>query len=301
MKTPRIPSHLSRKPLCAAVLSGLVTVSAPTLVAVAASTANPCAVRRSAVLAQACNPCNPCAVKRACNPCNPCATRKKTCNPCNPCAAAKACSPCNPCAVKRVCNPCNPCAAVKACNPCNPCAAKKVDAKDCVRPKGVKLAKGKKSKLVAEGKRLWNDTSLSTNGLSCSSCHGNNASLNASFAKPYPHEVAMPTQMAGVGKIHADEMAQFCLLVPMQSKTLPWNSGELAALAAYTVELQKTFEPNPCAAKNPCNPCNPCAARKACNPCNPCAVKRSRNPCNPCAPTTNPCNPCNPCAAQRSS
>lgn len=276
MKTPRIPNHLSRKPLCAAVLSGLVTVSAPTLVAVAASSGNPCAARRNTVVAQACNPCNPCGTKRACNPCNPCAVKKKSCSPCNPCAAKKACSPCNPCAAK-------------------------VSAKDFVRPKGVTLAKGKKSKLIAEGKRLWNSTSLSTNGLSCNSCHVNNASLNATFAKPYPHKVAMPSQMAGVGKIHADEMAQFCLLVPMQSKTLPWNSMELAALAAYTVELQKDFKPNPCAAKNPCNPCNPCAARKACNPCNPCAVKKSCNPCNPCAPKKNPCNPCNPCAAKKSS
>ncbi len=307
MKTPRIPSHLTRKPLCAAVLSGLVTVSAPTLVAVAASTANPCAARRNTVLAQACKPCSPCATKRACNPCNPCnpcAVKKKACNPCNPCAAKGACNPCNPCAAKRACSPCNPCnpcaarGACSPCNPCNPCAAKKVSAKDFMRPKGAKLAKGKKSKLVAEGKRLWHDKRLSTNDLSCSSCHANNASLNASFAKPYPHRVAMPSQMAGVGKITADEMAQFCLLVPMQSKTLPWDSMELAALAAYTVELQKNFKYNPCAARNPCNPCNPCAARKACNPCNPCAARKPCSPCNPCA-ARKACNPCNPCASRK--
>ncbi len=46
------------------------------------------------------------------------------------------------------------------------------------------------------------------------------------------------------------------------------------------------YHKNPCAAKNPCNPCagkNPCAAKNPCNPCaakNPCKVK---NPCNPCA------------------
>lgn len=314
MKTPRIPSHLSRKPLCAAILGGLVTVSAPTMVAVAASSANPCAARRYMVIAQACKPC---AAKKACSPCNPCATKKKACNPCNPCAAKKACNPCNPCAAKKACSPCNPCAAKKACSPCNPCGAKracspcnpcnpcgaaKVSAKDFVRPKGTKLASGKKSQLIAEGQKLWTSTSLSTNGLSCNSCHVNNASLNATFAKAYPHKVAMPSQMAGVGKIHADEMAQFCLLVPMQSKTLPWNSKELAALAAYTIELQKTFKHNPCAAKKPCNPCNPCAVKKsACNPCNPCAAKKSCNPCNPCAPKKNPCNPCNPCATQKSS
>ena len=294
MKTPRIPSRLSRKPLCAAVLSGLVTVSAPALVAVAASTANPCAARRGTVLAKACNPCNPCATKGACGPSNPCAVKKKGCNPCSPCAARKACSPCNPCGAKRACSPCNPC------NPCNPCAAK-VSAKDFVRPKGTKIASGNRAKLVAEGKRLWHDKRLSTNDLSCNSCHADNASLNATFAQPFPHRVAMAKQMANVDQVSADEMAQFCLLVPMQSKTLPWGSRELAALAAYTEELQKTFKYNPCAAKNPCNPCNPCAARKACSPCNPCAVKKSRNPCNPCAPKANPCNPCNPCAAQKSS
>ncbi|MDX1512568.1 MAG: hypothetical protein R3174_02390 [Gammaproteobacteria bacterium] len=175
-------------------------------------------------------------------------------------------------------------------------------ASDVLRPQGTRPASGNRAKLVAEGKRLWHDTSLSTNGLSCNSCHVNNAALNATFAKPYPHEVAMPKQMAGVGKIHADEMAQFCLLVPMQSKTLPWGSRELAALAAYTLELQKSFKPNPCAAKNPCNPCNPCAVKKACNPCNPCAVKKNPcNPCNPCAIKKNPCSPCNPCAVKKSS
>ena len=296
MKTLRIPGHLSRKPLCAAIIGGLVTISTPALVAVAQSAANPCAARRGVMVAAACNPCNPCATKKACgacNPCNPCAAKKacSPCNPCNPCAVKKACSPCNPC---------NPCAA-KACNPCNPCGAGKVSAKDFVRPKGVKLASGSRSKLAAQGKRLWNDPGLSTNGLSCNSCHVNNASLNPSFAESYPHRVAMPSQMAGVGRISAAEMVQFCLLVPMQSKTLPWNSTQLAALTAYTHELQKGFKVNPCAAKKACSPCNPCAARKACNPCNPCAVKKSCSPCNPCAPKKSPCSPCNPCAVQKSS
>jgi cytochrome c len=188
-----------------------------------------------------------------------------------------------------------------------------VSAKDFVRPKGTKIASGNRAKLIAEGKRLWHDKRLSTNDLSCNSCHANNASLNPTFAQPFPHRVAMAKQMANVDRVSADEMAQFCLLVPMQSKTLPWGSRELAALAAYTEELQKTFKYNPCAAKNPCNPCNPCAAtkacnpcnpcaaRKACSPCNPCAVKKSCNPCNPCAPKRNPCNPCNPCAIKKSS
>ena len=279
MKTMRKAVPVNRKPLCAAILGGIVGITAPSLLAVTASTANPCAARRGIAVAQATSPCNPCSTKKACSPCNPCAVKK-------------ACNPCNPCAVKKACNPCNPCAVKKACNPCNPCGAAKVNAKDFIRPKGTQPASGNRAKLVAEGRKLWTDTRLSTNGLSCNSCHVNNAALNATFAQPYPHKVAMPSQMAGVGKITAEEMAQFCLLVPMQSKTLPWDSKELTALAAYTVELQKTFKPNPCAAKNPCSPCNPCAVKKPCSPCNPCAIKK--NPCNP-------CSPCNPCAVKKSS
>ena len=70
-------------------------------------------------------------------------------------------------------------------------------------------------------------------------------------------------------------------------------SGVVASAPAYAA----------CAPKNPCactkNPCaagcvNPCAAKNPCNPCNPCAAK---NPCNPCL-AKNPCNPCNPCAVK---
>ena len=161
-----------------------------------------------------------------------------------------------------------------------------------MRPCGAGVKPSSDPALIAEGKRLWNDKSLSSNGLACVTCHQGNGSLNASFAQSYPHPVAMPKQMAGVKQVHADEMVQFCLLVPMQSKALGWSSRELAALTAYTVELQKGF--NPCAAKKNagggCGACNPCAAkRNACNPCNPCAAKKRG------------CNPCNPCAAKKKS
>lgn len=129
MKSIKKPLHVDRKPLAAAILGGMVAVSAPAIVT-ATGEANPWAAPKTfaqgqpLMLAQ-CNPCNPCAVKKACSPCNPCAV-KKACSPCNPCAVKKACSPCNPCnpcAVKgAACNPCNPCAVKKnPCNPCNPC------------------------------------------------------------------------------------------------------------------------------------------------------------------------------------
>lgn len=272
MKDILQPNQFNRKPVYAAIIGGIVAVSSTHMLM--AATNPPAAKNPTVMLAAACNPCNPCAAKKACNPCNPCAA-KKACNPCNPCAA-------------KSCNPCNPCAAKNPCNPCNPCAAKKVSAGDFVRPAGVGGVAASAA-LVAEGKKLWNDPSIGTSGLACQSCHTGGAALNASFAKPYPHKVAMPSQMAGVGPIHLDEMVQFCMVVPMAAKPLPWGSRQLAALTAYSAELQKSFNPcNPCAAKNPCNPCNPCAAKKACNPCNPCAAKNPCNPCNPCA-AKNPC------------
>jgi cytochrome c len=77
----------------------------------------------------------------------------------------------------------------------------------------------------------------------------------------------MVGEKAGLKQIQLDEMVQICMLVPMASKPLPWDSTELAALTAYTGEVQKKFKPgaaaaNPCAAKSPCAAKNPCAPKK---------------------------------------
>ncbi len=131
-----------------------------------------------------------------------------------------------------------------------------------IRPAGTKLVLTGKGDLVKEGERLWKDTKLSTNGLACFTCHQNNASFKATFVKPYPHLVQMPKDRAGLNQVAIDEMVQLCMLIPMASKPLPWDSKELAALSAYSLKVQKTFKPgaaqpaaaNPCAAKNPCAP-----------------------------------------------
>jgi cytochrome c len=202
-------------------------------------------------------------------------------NPCNPCAAKAKMNPCNPCAAKQSANPC------AARNPCNPCGGGKVDAKMVTRPAGTSLHPGDHMQLVAEGKQLWADNSLGTSGLACGNCHINYGNLNKTFLEPYPHYVAMPHQQAGLQQVSADEMVQFCMIVPMAGKPLAWDSRELAALAAYTEEVQKEFKAavaaNPCMIKTSVNPCNPCAAKAKANPCNPCAAKK--NPCNPCQKT----------------
>lgn len=170
-------------------------------------------------------------------------------------------------------NPCNPCAAVA--NPCNPCAAGSVDASLITQGSNTLHTGTPTAQLVARGRELWNDKSLSkTGGVACSTCHVNNyAQMQASFAQPYPHRVAMVQQRAGLDEVNAAEMVQMCMVVPMSANPLPWSSVELAALTAYVKDIQGGFDP----AMSGVNPCNPCAA----NPCNPCA---GTNPCNPCAP-----------------
>ena len=181
---------------------------------------------------------------------------------------AHAANPCSPCSPRTRSNP----SAVKK-NPCaarNPCAAAgtKVDPRLVTRPKGAKLAGGDRAEMLKLGLSLWNDTKLSTNNLSCNTCHQGGAAFQDTFAKPYPHYVAMAREQGGFKRINLDEMVQFCLVVPMATKPLDWDSRQLAALTAYTAEMQKTFKPAAAGKPNPCAPKNPCAPRS-----NPCAAK----------------------------
>lgn len=188
--------------------------------------------------------------------------------PCRPDPCAPRSARMNPCAAKNPCAAMNPCAA-------NPCAAAAVNVKEVMRPKNYRPYKGSHAELVKYGKRLFSDASLSSNGLSCTTCHDSNGAFQATFAQPYPHYVQMTDERAGVKAVHLDEMVQFCMVVPMAAKPLPWNSKKLAALTAYTGSLQKGFKAgNPCAAANPCAARNPCAAKNPCAALNPCAVRK---------------------------
>lgn len=108
------------------------------------------------------------------------------------------------------------------------------------RPAGYKPRAGD----PALGEKLFNDTKLSTNGMSCASCHADHGAFQASFAKPYPHTVAMAKNQLGRKTVQLDEMIQGCMVMPMAAKPLPWDSKELAGLTAYLLTVQKTFKPS---------------------------------------------------------
>jgi len=140
-----------------------------------------------------------------------------------------------------------------------------------MQPAGVKLPTTRSARLIAMGEKLWNDPKLSSNGLACATCHaGLYGQMNTSFGQPYPHHVAMPAQMAGVDKVNAAEMVNFCMITPMANKPLAWDSQELLALTAYVQNIQPGYR-HVAAAGGP-NPCNPCGMKH--NPCNPCGMKR---------------------------
>jgi mono/diheme cytochrome c family protein len=122
----------------------------------------------------------------------------------------------------------------------SPTLAQNASGSAAVRPAGYKPKAGD----PVAGEKLFFDKKLSTNGMSCATCHANNASFTNSFAKPYPHKVAMANDDLGIKTIHLDEMIQACMVMPMQAKPLPWNSKELADLTAYTASLQNTFKPS---------------------------------------------------------
>lgn len=193
-------------------------------------------------------------------------------------------NPCNPCSMKMKHNPCNPCGMK------NPCAGSSVKASDITRPgnsKAYRVSSRKHDEILKQGKALWNDPELSSNGLSCQSCHMQGANFNKSYLDAYPHRVEMVAAQAGISSaITAEQMVQFCMVVPMAAKPLGWGSRELAALTAYVEETsQPGFAMMPRA--------NPCGMKKTKNPCG------MKNPCNPCGMKHNPCsmkNPCNPCA-----
>lgn len=117
-----------------------------------------------------------------------------------------------------------------------------IPAEKVTRPAGSKPYQGPVEELLQFGEALFKDARLSTNGLSCNSCHANHANYAPTFAQPYPHYVKMADEQGGIKSVHLDEMVQPCLLSPMAGQALPWDSKELAALTAYTAEQQKNLQ-----------------------------------------------------------
>ncbi|PIP81220.1 MAG: hypothetical protein COW84_01030 [Gammaproteobacteria bacterium CG22_combo_CG10-13_8_21_14_all_40_8] len=112
-----------------------------------------------------------------------------------------------------------------------------IDPGKVTRPAGTVAFSADRTELVAEGEKLWNNPNLGKSGLACNTCHMGGAQFKKTFKVAYPHKVAMSSSMAGLDKIDAEQMVQFCMLAPMKTEPLPWESKDLAALTAYVEDV----------------------------------------------------------------
>jgi len=110
------------------------------------------------------------------------------------------------------------------------------------RPEGYQPYEGDTESLAEKGKALFNDTTLSANGLSCATCHTGGSLYKETFTNEYPHFVAMGKSDFGMDKVHLDEMVQICMVLPMAAEPLDWDSEELAALTEYSRIEQDKFQ-----------------------------------------------------------
>ena len=115
------------------------------------------------------------------------------------------------------------------------------DNADLTQPEGWSLPEGDRAALVARGAELFADPSIGESGSSCATCHEDFANYNETFRDPYPHFVAMGKNMFEMDEVTAAEMVQLCMVVPMGTDPLPWDSEELAALTAYVEDERERF------------------------------------------------------------
>lgn len=124
------------------------------------------------------------------------------------------------------------------------CGAKcgaRADPKLVKRPAGFRPNYPSGPEAVAAGGKLFRDASLSTNGMSCASCHEGGKSFPPSFAQPFPHKMGMAARTYGIRQLHLDEAIQVCMVGPMAARPLDWKSPELGNLVAFLTGEQKKF------------------------------------------------------------
>jgi len=79
--------------------------------------------------------------------------------------------------------------------------------------------------VVAEGRALWTDGKLGTNGVACAQCHPNAANT---------HPETYPKFQKQIGKvITLPEMINWCLRNPLEGQPLALDDPKMTAMVAY--------------------------------------------------------------------
>lgn len=84
---------------------------------------------------------------------------------------------------------------------------------------------GQYMQVVKEGRSLWTDAALGTNGVACAQCHPNAANT---------HPETYPKFQKQLGKVAPMwEMINWCIRNPLEGKELAADSPKMTALQAY--------------------------------------------------------------------
>lgn len=89
----------------------------------------------------------------------------------------------------------------------------------------LKRWEGEYMQVVQEGRKLWTDAKLGTNGVVCAQCHPNAANTHP---ETYPK---FQKQLGRVGVL--GEMINWCIRNPLQGKGLALDDPRMVALQAY--------------------------------------------------------------------
>jgi cytochrome c len=103
----------------------------------------------------------------------------------------------------------------------------------------------KLAKSIENGKKLFNDKSLGTSGMTCNSCHIDGGTKEGkmgdmvvpawdNLAAKYPKYFMMAKRVMTL-----DQVVQFCVVNPLKGKALAWDDQKLTDLTAYVASVKK--------------------------------------------------------------
>jgi len=103
----------------------------------------------------------------------------------------------------------------------------------------------KLAKSIENGKKLFNDKSLGTSGMTCNSCHMEGGTKEGkmgdmvvpawdNLAAKYPKYFMMAKRVMTL-----DQVVQFCVVNPLKGKALAWDDQKLTDLTAYVASVKK--------------------------------------------------------------
>lgn len=101
---------------------------------------------------------------------------------------------------------------------------------------------------VENGKKLFNDKTLGTSGMTCNSCHMEGGTKDGkmgdksvpafdNLAAKYPKFFMMAKRVMTL-----DQVVNWCIVNPMQGKALAWDDQKLTDLTAYCASVKPAKE-----------------------------------------------------------